>query len=215
MVLVTKYSLLTCTWACKPSFYMEMWRFWVLLTSLLDLICRHMLSCSHAKDNPYLFHHPVICDGLRGRAYGTFRYGIAWNVISVSSTSSCSSVTLQQVAQGAESIQGVASHVFGAGACRPLLAVVLLLVVAHNVIVRPCALAVFPRLHLVLLAQTKLSCPVDWLFLVLACTCSTPSVGMTAGLLSFHGACAVSLFKTHALVSNWWCFQTRALSSPG
>ena len=66
------------------------WRFWVLLTYLLDLMSRHMLSYM-PKTNPYwynmgwlsymrsniLFHLAVSSDSLRCAAYGTFCYGIS------------------------------------------------------------------------------------------------------------------------------------------
>ena len=52
------------------------WRFWVILTELLDLMSRHMLSYM-PKFTRILFHLVVLCDSLRCGAYGTFCYGIS------------------------------------------------------------------------------------------------------------------------------------------
>ena len=56
------------------------WRAWVILTWLLDLMSRHMLSYM-PKITRILCHLAVLCDSLRCGAYGTFCYGISWNVI--------------------------------------------------------------------------------------------------------------------------------------
>ena len=52
------------------------WRFLVLLTYLLDLVSRHMLSYM-PKTNPYSVPPRCLCGSLRCGAYGTFCYGMS------------------------------------------------------------------------------------------------------------------------------------------
>ena len=62
-----------CVRVCR---YCHQWRFWVILTKLLDLMSRHMLSYM-PKFTRILFHLAVLCGSLRCGAYGTYFYGIS------------------------------------------------------------------------------------------------------------------------------------------